>query len=95
MIAELWYYVQTNPFYKNNTSFIITTDHGRGRTLHSWNAHGFWIGGSGETWLALLGNGIAPKGELSEKQHVYQKQLASTIATLLGITFIANHPVGK
>ena len=95
LIAELWYYVQTNPFYKNNTSFIITTDHGRGRTLHSWNAHGFWIGGSGETWLALLGNGIAPKGELNKKQHVYQKQLASTIATLLGITFIANHPVGK
>lgn len=95
LIAELWYYVQTDPFYKNNTSFIITTDYGRGRTLHSWNVHGFWIGGSGETWLALLGNGIAPKGELSEKQHVYQKQLASTIATLLGITFIANHPVGK
>jgi len=43
----------------------------------------------------LLGNGIAPKGELNEKQHVYQKQLASTIATLLGITVIANHPVGK
>ena len=95
LIAELWYYVQTDPFYKNKTSFIITTDHGRGRKSQNWNTHGFWIGGSGETWLALLGNGIAPKGELNEKQHVYQKQLASTIATLLGITFIANHPVGK
>jgi hypothetical protein len=95
LIAELWYYVQTDPFYKNNTSFIITTDHGRGRKTHNWNAHGFWIGGSGETWLALLGKGIAPTGELNEKQQIYQKQLASTIAALLGITFIANHPVGK
>lgn len=31
LIAELWYYIQTDPFYKNNTTFIITTDHGRGR----------------------------------------------------------------
>lgn len=95
LIAELWYYVQTDPFYKNNTSFIITTDHGRGRKAHNWNAHGFWIGGSGETWQAMLGNNIAPAGELNVKQQVYQKQLAATIAVLLGIPFIANHPVGK
>ncbi len=95
LIAELWYYVQTDPFYKNNTSFIITTDHGRGRKTYNWNAHGFWIGGSGETWLAMLGNGIKPAGEINEKQQVYQKQLAATIAVLLGYRFITNHPVGK
>lgn len=94
-IAELWYYVQTDPFYKNNTNFIITTDHGRGRKAQNWNTHGFWISGSGETWLAMLGNGIAPAGELDEKQQVYQKQLAATIASLLGMQFIARHPVAK
>jgi len=30
MIAELWYFVQTDPFYKDNTIFLITTDHGGG-----------------------------------------------------------------
>jgi hypothetical protein len=95
MIAELWYYVQTNSFYKNNTSFIITTDHGRGRKENNWNKHGFWIGGSGEIWLALLGTGIVPAGEINEKQQAYQKQIAGTIAGLLGLQFTARHPVGK
>jgi hypothetical protein len=95
MIAELWYLVQTDPFYKNNTSFIITTDHGRGRREDNWNTHGFWIGGSGETWMALMGNGIDPVGELCKKQQVYQKQIAATIGLLLGLTYQAKHPVAK
>ena len=95
MIAELWYYVQTDPFYKNNTSFIITTDHGRGRKKSNWNSHGFWVAGSGETWMALLGSGILQAGEKSEQQPVYQNQIAATMAALLGEKFITNHPVGK
>jgi hypothetical protein len=95
MIAELWYYVQTDPFYKNNSSFIITTDHGRGRKEKNWSKHGFWIGGSGETWLALLGTGIAPTGELNKEQQIYQKQVAATIAALLHVQFTATHPVAK
>jgi hypothetical protein len=95
MIAELWYYVQTDSFYKNNTSFIITTDHGRGRKTGNWSGHGFWVAGSGETWMALLGSGIQSTGENSEKQQVYQKQIPATVAELLGEKFITNHPVGK
>lgn len=95
MLAELWYYVQTDPFYKNNTSFIITTDHGRGRKNSNWKSHGFWINGSGETWLAMLGPGIAPLGEGKQKQQVYQKQVAATVAVLLNQQFTAKHTVGK
>ena len=95
MIAELWYYVQTDPFYKNNTSFIITTDHGRGRKTGNWNSHGFWIKGSGETWLAMLGAGIEGTGEGQQKQQVYQKQVAATTARLLGLQFTAQHTIGK
>src|SRR5690606_22459764 len=29
-IREIWEYCQSDPFYKDNTTFIITTDHGRG-----------------------------------------------------------------
>jgi alkaline phosphatase len=93
MVAELWYFVQTDPFYKNNTTFIITTDHGRGKKSSTWNEHGFWIGGSGQTWMATIGPGIAPVGEWKEKNQVYTSQIAATISRLLGEKFISNHPV--
>ena len=95
MIAELWYYVQTEPFYKNNTTFIITTDHGRGKNNSNWQSHGFWISGSGQTWMAMLGSGIVPAGERKEKQQTYQKQIAATVSMLLGENFSGNHPVSK
>lgn len=95
MIAELWYYVQTDPFYKNNTTFIITTDHGRGSKTARWQNHGFWIRGSGQAWMAMIGQGIEPGGERKDKETVYQKQIASTIAVLLGEHFQAGHPIAK
>ncbi len=95
MVAELWYYVQTDPFYKNNTTFIITTDHGRGSKSSKWQKHGFWIKGSGETWMAMLGPGIPASGEIKEKQQSYQEQIAATISQLIGEEFKTNHPVAK
>lgn len=95
MLAELWYYVQTDPFYKSNTTFIITTDHGRGRKGAAWRTHGFWVKGSGETWMAMIGPGIEARGELKEKDQTYQKQIAATVSVLLGEHFTANHPVGQ
>lgn len=95
MIAELWYQVQTDPFYKNNTTFIITTDHGRGRKTTNWNTHGFWVIGSGETWLAMIGAGVPAVGEVKEQQQVYQKQIAATVSQLLGMEFTPKHRVGE
>ena len=91
MIAELWYLVQTDPFYKNNTSLIITTDHGRGKKSSSWYAHNLFVKGSGETWLAMLGAGITATGEKRSAEQTYQKQLAATVAQLLGKRFTSNH----
>jgi hypothetical protein len=87
MIAELWYYVQTNSFYRDKTTFIITTDHGRGRNPESWYKHGILTKGSGETWLAMIGPGISPEGEIKSCRQSYQKQIAATIAQLLGEQF--------
>jgi Metalloenzyme superfamily len=95
MIAELWYYVQTDPFYKNNTTFIITTDHGRGSKVRNWRSHGFWIKGSGQTWMAMVGSGIEATGEVKENQQLYQKQIAATVSELLGMRFTAKHKVGQ
>ena len=87
MIGELWHLVQTTQEYKNNTSFLITTDHGRGNDTKHWSGHGFFINGSSQTWLAMIGPNIAPLGERTEKQKLYSKQIAETIANLVGKDF--------
>lgn len=93
MIADLWYFIQTSPSYKNKTAMLITTDHGRGSKAGQWKAHGFLTAGSGQTWLAGIGAGISAKGEDKQPQQLYQKQIAATIAALLGIDFTADHAV--
>ena len=95
MIAGLWYNVQTDPFYKNNTTFIITTDHGRGRKNNTWPGHHLFIKGSGEIWLAMLGRGIESLGEMKTAGQIYQNQIAQTIAALTGILFESIHKTGK
>lgn len=95
MIAELWHWVQTTPGYKDNTTFIITTDHGRGSKTNKWTSHGAFIKGSPEVWLVMIGPGIEPLGEIKEQQQLYQRQLAQTIANLLGENFDPGQPVGE
>jgi hypothetical protein len=95
MIGALWYYVQTDPFYKDNTTFIITTDHGRGKHPGAWQTHGFWARGSGEMWLAVIGPDVYPAGEIKEPQQMWQQQIAATISMLLGEEFEAEHKVAK
>jgi hypothetical protein len=85
IIAELWRMVQSNPFYKGHTTFVITTDHGRGSRKSNWYKHGFLTKGSSQTWLALLGNGIEAMGEVKDTMQLYQNQVAGTVSTLLGI----------
>jgi Metalloenzyme superfamily len=95
MIADLWYQVQTDPYYKDSTTLLITTDHGRGWKPNKWTTHGFWAEGSGDIWMAVLGPDIRPEGELRFKGQVYQKQIAATIARLLGDPHAPGHPPGK
>jgi hypothetical protein len=95
MIGELWYYVQTDPVYRGKTTFIITTDHGRGKKASTWSTHGFWASGSGQTWMACIGAGVSSMGEIRQYGQIYGKQLAATICKLLGVDFEPEHPVGK
>ena len=96
MIADLWKTIQSIPEYKNNTTMIITCDHGRGdKVKDEWTSHGTKIEGADEIWMAFLGKGIGAKGEIKEKGQLYQAQLAQTIAELLGMKFKANHSIEK
>ena len=87
MVEELWHWVQTTAGYKDNTTLLITTDHGRGKKDHSWTSHGSLIAGSSETWLAMIGPGLAALGEVKDDQQLFQKQIAKMIAELVGENF--------
>jgi hypothetical protein len=82
MIGELWRLLQSIPDYQGRTTFLITTDHGRGKKTN-WHDHGFFVPGSSQTWYALLGNKIVPQGEMKMKTQVYQKDLNALIPEIL------------
>ena len=44
-IAELWDTMQAIPQYRGKTTFLITTDHGRGHGLEDWKDHGDDVAG--------------------------------------------------
>jgi hypothetical protein len=95
-IKDIWNYVQNNPFYKNKTALFVTTDHGRGDAKkEEWTSHNNSIKDSYQIWMATMGPGIQPKGEVKTNQQLYQKQFAQTMASLLGLIFKAEHPVGE
>ncbi len=95
MIADLWKILQSIPQYKDKTTLIITCDHGRGDKIKStWRDHGQKVEDAHELWLAVIGPDTKPTGEIKTSGQLYQKQIAATIAQLLGFTFTANHPVG-
>jgi len=96
-IKQLWDYVQSDPQYKDNTTLIITCDHGRGDVpMDKWRDHGSDVLHSEQTWFAVIGPDTQPKGEINTPTVTYHKQLAQTIAELLGFDFkaAAGHGVG-
>jgi len=88
MIADLWKTVQSMPQYAGKTTLIVTCDHGRGDKIKDqWTSHGQKVEDSNQIWIAALGPDTPQTGEVQTKQQLYQRQLASTFASLLGFDF--------
>jgi hypothetical protein len=83
-VSELWERLQSLPAYRDRTTFIITTDHGRGSGPTEWKEHGVEQKGSENIWIAVLGPDTAPLGERRQTAEVHQAQIAATVAALLG-----------
>jgi phosphopentomutase len=83
-IADLWQTMQAMPQYRDSTTFIITTDHGRGDGDSAWRDHGEKVAGAEHIWMAVLGPDTRPLGERTNTAPVTQAQVAATIAALLG-----------
>lgn len=83
-IQRLWETMQSMDQYRDQTTFIITTDHGRGTGLADWKNHGAKIGGAEDMWMAFLGPDTPALGERADCERVTQSQVAATLAALLG-----------
>jgi phosphopentomutase len=84
-IEDLWTMMQAMPEYRDRTTFIITTDHGRGSGADDWTSHGERVDGAEHIWMAVLGPDTPPRGELVQTMRVTQSQVAATIAAALGL----------
>lgn len=94
LIRQTWEYIQSDPFYKDRTTLLITTDHGRGSGKKSWRNHRLLAPGSGQIWFAVLGPDTPAFGEMKFKAKYYQKQIAKTVAAFLGVGYQNRKPVG-
>lgn len=92
-VKQLWDTMQAMPQYHGTTTFIITTDHGRGSGLTEWKEHGVEEKGSENIWIAVLGPDTAPLGERTHVAPVTQAQIAATVAALVGKDY--HHDVAK
>ncbi|MDH3710062.1 MAG: alkaline phosphatase family protein [Cyclobacteriaceae bacterium] len=87
-IKELWEFAQSHLQYRDKTTLIITTDHGRGTIpKETWRSHGAKIEGADEIWIAILGPDTEPLGEVNQDTQFYQNQVAATLSALLGVEY--------
>lgn len=95
LIKELWEYTQTDPFYKDNTVFPVTTDHGRGTDpIDTWRDHGDKVPNAGEVWFVAFGKGVKALGEIDSEEQLYSNQLAPTILELFKLSVTSDNMPG-
>ncbi len=88
-IKDLWTYIQSTPQYKDKTTLLITTDHGRGTVpKDTWRSHGTQVNGAGQIWMMAIGPDTPALGEVKAEGQLYQNQVAATAATLLGLKYV-------
>ena len=90
-LRRLWEAAQSMPEYANNTSLVVTTDHGRGGTLGDWTNHGQDVPGAEHLWIAVMGPDTPALG-VRENVEVTQGQTAATVAALVGEDYKAAVP---
>jgi hypothetical protein len=91
-VQDLWTKLQSMPEYRDQTTFIITCDHGRGSGPVEWKEHGVEEKGSENVWIAVMGPDTAPLGERTQVAEVHQAQIAATLAALLGQNYPKAQP---
>jgi hypothetical protein len=91
-VEQLWNTMQSMAGYRDQTTFILTTDHGRGSGRSQWKEHGVGQKGSENIWIAVLGPDTLALGERANIAAVTQSQIAATVAGFLGKDYRAAMP---
>jgi hypothetical protein len=91
-LKRLWTLLQSMDEYRNNTTLIITTDHGRPHDPKEWVEHGAGMAGSEAIWIAIIGPGVPQRGEVAPPNPVTQSDIAATALKLLGLDYRQFNP---
>lgn len=84
-LKELWSYTQEDPYYKGTTTFIVTTDHGRGtQPLDTWRSHGSDVEGADQVWLMMYGHQAGKQGEVNREEQLYSTEVVRKIKAIVG-----------
>ncbi len=100
-ISRIWNWVQNDPEYKDKTTLLITTDHGRGYVeLEDWKSHGnMWEFSDDKTdqaiWMAVIGPDTPALGEMKNTPDVKQNQIAKTLMKILGFDYKSSNETLK
>lgn len=98
-LMRLWNTLQSMPEYRDNTTLLVTADHGRGAVGAGWKDHGpaAALSGSDRTFLLAVGPGIPALGEPPPRaegapSEVTTTQLMPTLLAALGLDPRAYNP---
>jgi hypothetical protein len=84
-LERLWQTLQSMREYRDRTTLVVTSDHGRGSQLDDWSSHGARVKGAEYIWMAAMGPDTPPRGEVASAETVHQRDISATILELLGI----------
>jgi len=91
-LERLWTLLQSMDEYRDRTTLIVTTDHGRPHDPKEWVEHGAGMAGSEAIWIAIVGPGVPHRGEVAPPIPVTQSDVAATALKLLGLDYREFNP---
>ncbi|MEQ8766619.1 MAG: hypothetical protein RL885_22085 [Planctomycetota bacterium] len=91
-LETLWRFLESDERYQGKTTWIVTTDHGRGNTIRDWTDHGADVEGAQNVWIAFASPEMALRGEWTDAPTLYSSQIAATMCQLLGVDYSKHEP---
>lgn len=86
-LRQLWEIIQSHPNYRDQTTLLVATDHGRGPTPDDWHGHGKKVEAANRVWIAAIGPDTPARGEAENAPKITQSDIAPTMLELAGLDY--------